>query len=201
MKSYSETKKEADRNIKARRKEKERYIINMNVKDDSAFLSVYSENETPVISSDVADFIESSATPVRPGDDLVLKIKSNSIDDEEKQIYDRAIREYYFERYAKNRRELLRNYIISALFFAFGVLILLFSAFLAYKDASSIWLEVVDIAAWVFLWEAVYIAFLESRKLKLDNVKYISYMAMDIVYESIDNPNSQRTLYDEKKTF
>ena len=186
MKSYRETKKEADRNIRARRKEKERYVINMNVKDDSAFLSVYSENETPVISSDVADFIESSATPVRPGDDLVLKIKSNSIDDEEKKIYDRAIREYYFERYAKNRRELLRSYVISALLFAFGLLILVFSAFLAYKDASSIWLEVVDVAAWVFLWEAVYIAFLESRKLKLENVKYVSYMAMDIVYESID---------------
>ena len=32
----------------------------------------------------------------------------------------------------------------------FGVLILAFSAFLADKDASSIWLEVVDVAAWVF---------------------------------------------------
>ena len=38
-----------------------------------------------------------------------------------------------------------------------------------------------------FLWEAVYIAFLESRKLRLENVRYVAYMAMDIVYENIDS--------------
>lgn len=186
MTVYKETKKEADRKLRERRKERERYVISMNVKDDGGFLSEYSENETPIISADVADFIESSTVRVRPGDVLTLKIKSNAIDVDEKQLYDRAIREYYFEKYARNRCELVRNYVISALLFAFGVLVLLFSAFLAYKDASSIWLEVVDIAAWVFLWEAVYIAFLESRKLKIENVKYISYMSMDIVYENID---------------
>ena len=37
-----------------------RIIVDMNVKDDTDFLSVFSANDTPVISSEVAEFLENS---------------------------------------------------------------------------------------------------------------------------------------------
>ncbi len=42
------------------RDEQGRIIINMTVKDDSEFLSRFSERSTPVISSEVAEFLENS---------------------------------------------------------------------------------------------------------------------------------------------
>lgn len=45
---------------KDQRDSENRVIINMTVKDDSDFLSVFSFSDIPVISSEVAEFIENN---------------------------------------------------------------------------------------------------------------------------------------------
>ena len=98
-----------------------RIIVNMNVKDDTDFLSVFSANDTPVISSEVAEFIENTTHSIRPDEQLSLYIKSDCIDKTEQKIYSTAIKEYYTERYRANERELkihnliVRSYVIFTL--------------------------------------------------------------------------------------
>jgi preprotein translocase subunit SecF len=136
-----------------------------------------------VISGEVAEFIEASTQTVKPREPLTLKIKSHCIDDGEKEIYRRAIRAYYTQKYISSRRELAQNRTIAILLALAGILVLALAFFVEYRHGSLIWAEVIDIVAWVFLWEAVDIAFLETRKLKLDRQKYIAYVMMNVEFE------------------
>ena len=184
---YRQTEKELNAYASSKSKKTSKHVICMNVKDDSNFLSFFSENETPVISQEVADFIETSTNTLNPRDQLTLKIKSSCIDENEKVLYRKAIKEYYAEKYAATRQELKKNYFIAYSLALIGIFVLALAVFLEYRRESLIWSEVIDIVAWVFLWEAVDISFLQTRKLKMDRRRYISFAAMDIEFEDLRN--------------
>lgn len=183
--TYKETERALDRACRCASKRAEAQVIRMNVSDDTNFLSVFSEDDTPVISGEVAEFIEASTQTVKPCEPLTLKIKSNCIDDEEKEIYRRAIRAYYTQKYIASQGELAKNRTIAILLALAGILVLALAFFVEYRHGSLIWAEVIDIVAWVFLWEATDLYFLASRKLKHDRRKYIAYVNMAVEFEDI----------------
>ena len=158
-----------------------RVIVNMNVKDDTDFLSPFSPRAHPVISTEVAEFIENSAYSLHISDPLTLRIYSDCIDDQERNDYREAIKEYYADKYFANQKELKRNGIIILLLTIVGIITLA----LAFQIDSNIWSEVVDIAAWVFLWEAVDIGTFKSRELRLKRKRYLAYMSMKVEYYPI----------------
>ena len=164
------------------RDEEDRIIINMHVKDDTDFLSVFSTTEMPVISSEVAEFLENSTQTVRPKEQLTLRIKSDCIDETEKAVYPKAIKEYYTERYHANESELKRDNFIAFCLAVLGILVLAFAVFLDYRIGSVIWAEVVDIAAWVFLWEAVDIKFFKTRELTLRQKRHLAFISMKVEF-------------------
>ncbi|MBQ8350960.1 MAG: hypothetical protein IJY20_02810 [Clostridia bacterium] len=167
--------------MKKEHSQEECTIIRMMVKNDDDFLSVFSAGETPVISTDVAEFIESNTISLPPSAPLKLHIHSNCIDEKEKIEYSKAIREYYAERYRANEQERKHNRRVVLLLALVGVLILSLALFL---DGNNhfLWGEVIDIAAWVFLWEAVDIGAFRNRVLRINRLRYRSYMMMKIEY-------------------
>lgn len=183
MNKFKETKKSVKEEIskrKLKRDENGRALIEMTVKNDDDFLSPFSENETPVISQDVAEFIESSTNSL-PFDDLTIRIHSDCIDEEEKTVYQKAVKEYYLERYISNEKEIKRNYIIAVIMAFVGVLVLGVSIYLGMNDRMLV-AEVIDIFAWVFLWEAVDISILRNVALRIKRKRYLSYIGMKIEY-------------------
>lgn len=166
-----------------------RVILSMTVRDDSSFLSVYSEGETPVISSEVAEFLEKSTDTLRPDEELSLCIASDCIGEEEKKLYPAAVREYYARRYIANGRELGRNYIIVLLLGLMGVLALTASILYAHLVGNAVWAEVIDIVAWVFLWEAVDIGVLRNHSLRMNKLRYLAFLSMKIEYIPPKNTN------------
>lgn len=169
------------------RDENGRIIVNMNVGDDSNFLSMFSVTANPVISSEVAEFVEFSTRLLPPGADITLRIHSNCIDDQEKKIYTAAIKQFYQEQYIVIAKELRRNNVITMLLALAGIACLGLMFALERFLSSAIWIEVIDIVAWVFLWEAVDIRFFRNRKLKSDKLRYVSFMNMNIEYLGGDN--------------
>lgn len=157
-------------------------VIYMTVKDDSDFLSVFSEGETPVISEGVAAFIESRAEALRPRDGVTLRIYSDCIDGNERDVYARAIREYYTERHIANARDLWRSIVVAATLAVVGMLVLAFSLFLAGRGDSVLLSSVIDIVAWVLLWEAVDVSLFQSHTLRMRRLRYLSYINMKIEY-------------------
>ncbi len=186
-KKLREIAKQANAHMKEREYKKDeegRVIIQMNVKDDKDFLSEFSESETPVISPEVAEFLENSTHAIPAGEPLALHIHSDCIDDEEKVIYESAIKEYYLQKYIANEKEVKRNHILAVSFALFGVLVLISEFIFDYKIGNVVWSEVIDIVAWVLLWEATDIALLETRGLRIKKKRYLAYLSMKIEYIS-----------------
>lgn len=165
-----------------RRNQENRLVVNMTVKDDSNFLSQFSVSDTPVISMDVAEFIENSTHLIPAGELLTLRIHSSCVDEQEQTIYEKAIKEYYAEKYLANERELKNNNRISLLLALAGIIVLALAILLEYGANSVIWAEVIDIVAWVFLWEAVDIRAFINRSLKAKRRRYLAYISMKVEY-------------------
>ncbi|MBQ9792794.1 MAG: hypothetical protein IJW32_03540 [Clostridia bacterium] len=162
-------------------------IINMIVKDDENFLSVFSETDTPVISNEVANFIETSAKAIAPNKNLTLKIKSDCIDNQEKELYRKAIKEYYKEQSVATSRELNKSNLIALFLTIAGIFVLALAFLLEQHMPISFWAELVDIVAWVFLWEAVDVFCFKTRMMRLQIKKYMSFISMKIEYLSLKN--------------
>lgn len=166
------------------RDEEGRTVLKMHVKDDTDFLSVFSAQDTPVISTQVAEFLENTTHGIRPDEPLSLHICSSCIEREEQGLYRTAIHQYYAERYLANARELRHQHIFAWALALIGVLVLTLTVYLQYRHSSVIWAEVVDIVAWVFLWEAVDIRCFRTRELVMQRRRYAAFMNMTVHYES-----------------
>ena len=176
---------EADRQMKTRAYQRDgegRIILHMTVEDDSGFLSVFSSNQTPVISGEVAEFLEHSTDAVPPREALTLRIRSGCIDDGEQILYREAIKEYYTQKYLTAQRELRRNFFIVLALALLGVGTLVIRFLYELWQGNTLWAEVIDIAAWVFLWESIDVGFFSNRALRVQRMRYLALMDMKIEY-------------------
>ena len=169
--------------IESKRREKDengRAVINMTVKNDDSFLSAFSTTDAPVISSEVAEFLENNIENVPPTEKLALCIHSSCIDSEEENLYRKGIKEYYSEKYISNEQKLKHNKMLVSLFGFVGVLILALAVYIGYHYDSPVWTEVIDIVAWVFVWEAVDIGAFQNRTLRVNRMRYQKLAEMDV---------------------
>ncbi|MBR5311958.1 MAG: hypothetical protein IKU40_03640 [Clostridia bacterium] len=156
----------------------DRIIIPLTVTDDSDFLSVFSEYGTPHICADVADYLAEKTDYLPPTERLHLQIRSNCITQEEQEIYRVAIREYYMNQYIRNRRERIRNTVLSAVLAAAGLLLLVLTGFLDERFGMPIWTEAADIAAWVFVWEAVDVSVFRNYSVRIESMRSVNGIDM-----------------------
>lgn len=161
--------------------EENRIIIKMNVNDDSGFISEFSSSDIPVISPSVADFLENSTRSVLPKEQLALHVKSDCIDEKEKELYPKAIKEYYVQHLISTKKELRANNLI-ALFLAVAGIFVLTIALLLNYFIGVVWAEVIDIVAWVLLWEAVDIKFFKTRELSLKIKRYLAFTNIKVKF-------------------
>lgn len=200
---FRERKKEADRQMKARKYKRDdsgRVIIQMNVKDDANFLSEFSESATPVISTEVAEFIENETNAVPPNEDFTLQVYNDCIDDREEKVYSAAIKEYYMQKYIANEREIKRNRFAVLLLGIAGILVLAAELIFDYRVGNALWSSVIDIVAWVLLWEAVDIGVLEARVTEIKRKRFLAYLSMKTEYIPTKKPlkSVSETLSDEQ---
>ena len=200
---FRERKKEADRQMKARKYKRDdsgRVIIQMNVKDDANSLSEFSESATPVISPEVAEFIENETSAVPPNEDFTLQVYNDCIDDREEKVYSAAIKEYYMQKYIANEREIKRNRFAVLLLGIAGILVLAAELIFDYRVGNALWSSVIDIVAWVLLWEAVDIGVLEARVTAIKRKRCLAYLSMKTEYIPTKKPlkSVSDTLSDEQ---
>ena len=165
IRSIKELKRELDARVRAEKHELDeegRAIIEVTVRRDVDFLSDYSV-EKPMISSAFSDFLREQSEAFPPREPICLKIYSNCIDEHEQSVYGAALKEYAMRNYKKHALELKKNAFISAILMAVGVLGLAAVVLLSLFVDNAVIAEVLDIFAWVFVWEAVDLFFLERR--------------------------------------
>jgi hypothetical protein len=175
---------------KLQNNEKCNTVIDMTVKNDDDFLSVFSSGEAPVISSAVADFLENSVENMYPTQKVELHIHSDCIDSLEEEVYRKAIHKYYDEKYEYNRKRLWYNKMLTLILGGIGVIILAIAVYLGYHFNNPVWAEVIDIVAWVFVWEAVDIGVFQNHSLRINRRRYLVLSTANVVYLPIEPKKS-----------
>lgn len=160
-----------------------RIIINMNIDNDDDFLDKFSKSDYPIVNSDIYEYINKYTSSFKPNEKYILRIHSNCIDDVEKDIYSKAIKNYYIAKYLNNNVNLKRNRIISLILGIIGGLILGLVIFLEYNQKSEFWMRIFDIVSWVFIWEAVDILFFKCNELKIEKLRTLNFIDMKIEYK------------------
>lgn len=156
--------------------------INMTVTDTSNFLSPYSQEGKPVISSEVADFLENCAKEFHPKDSIRLNITCPNITEKEKSVFNRAIINYFYNKLCDLIRTKKRKNLFGILCSSIGILALAFMFIGDSLNFNNIVIEYIDIFAWVFIWEAVDILFVERSLYRLKISQLLSIINMPINY-------------------
>lgn len=157
-------------------------IINLTVRDDSQILSPYSQPNKPVISEELADYLENQSKAFRPKAALSINVYSDCIDDDEKKVYDKAIRNYFSLKLTEAERDAKRKTAISLVFTAIGVFALVLTLILTAKGLGDVIAECLDIFAWVFLWEAVDQYFIERKTILFKRKRYETFVLSKISF-------------------
>lgn len=165
----------------------ENCVIEMVVKNDDNFLSTFSNSITPVISEEVATFLENRVENIHSKNKINLKICSDCIDNEEQKLYDVAVKQYYQEKYISSKSEIKKYNLISLILVFFGLLVLSASIFIEYYFNRLLWAEAIDIVAWVLLWEATDIFIFKIASLRRKTNKYLMLYCMNIEYYNLNN--------------
>jgi len=161
--------------------EKGRGVIRMTVRDESEFLSPYALSGMPDLNSEVADFLEGAAMNLRPEEEIVVEV-SGSVSDEKKSEYRAAIRNHYRAGVREADRKLSENARMSFVFALIAAVVLSVYVALEIKFDNFVVLQLVDITAWVFMWEAVDLIFLERKILKSELIRSASLYSSEIVF-------------------
>lgn len=159
-----------------------RTVIPMTVRDDSDFLSPFSEGAAPLISADVAEYLEEKTEDLPRRSELTLRIRSSCIDPAEQEAYRLGVREFYLIRYLSVRRELRRNLLLAFTLAAAGMFLLLTAHLIDTHLGFPYWTELTDIVAWVFVWEAVDVLVFGSHDLRTQKLRCLSFMDMKIEF-------------------
>lgn len=144
-----------------------RRVIHMHVSDDSNFLSPFSVNENPVISAETAEFLNHNIKHNLTDSGVHLVIESDCINQKEEIVYQNAIENYYRIEFKEVWKELRKNAIVSLIMTLFSALVFAVAIVLEQTtNANGVILNMIDVFAWVFLWEAVDLFFLERPQLR-----------------------------------
>jgi len=183
--SLINVRKDVEAKIKTREyrnDENDRVVIPITVQDDTDFLSVFGENENPLISTDVAEYLEEKTVGLPVNKQWNLQIFSNCIDPDEQEAYRKGIREYYLVQYIANKKELHRNTMVSVILLAVGMIALLFTLMIDTVYGNLFWAEIVDIVAWVFVWESVDVSVFRNHELRVKRIQCLKFMEMSMEF-------------------
>lgn len=154
-------------------------LINININDNSNILSSFSNNK-PLISNDLSEYINKETTSINLKKGLHINIKSKEINENKKTLYRQAIINFYENDLINSYRKNKRMNIISLIFLILGIIVLSISLIVSNNNNHILASQIYDIIAWVFVWEATDIFFLQKPE-----INYKAKRAFEIINSEI----------------
>lgn len=166
--------------------EENKCVIRMHVTDDGNFLSPFSVEGYPVIGGETAEFLNHNYKRHLTDNNLRLVIASDVIDENEQIVYADAIRNYYQTEYRETKRDLHKKFIQSVIMTLIAAIVFAVAITLgAATNTGDVILSMLDVLAWVFMWEAVDIFFLQRPILKKQQRKNTEFINAEIIFTEI----------------
>ena len=158
-----------------------RPVVRINITDADSLLSVYNDDGMQIISEDTAEFINNITKPIPPKQDIHLKISCENYTKDKEEIYKSAITNYYINEFAHRDVKIKHNLINSIWLLIIGVVLftLLYVMGKWWNVPDVIYL-LVEVACWVFVWEAV-----DNLWIRRHEIKLIQYKELQIIFAEI----------------
>lgn len=152
-------------------------VINIKAERQEQIFSQYNYDSNEKLNPELHEFIVDKARFVPAPKDIRIRLYTGtSINEKEVEM---AIRNDSKKEYIETKKESRRNLIFSAIMLIVGCLFLALMVLLhSYFD--SIYLEVIDILAWVFVWEAADSFFLQRMEIKHKMRTYLKLYSAEI---------------------
>lgn len=165
---------------------KGRAVIKVNVIEGENILSSYNDDGQEIISSEMAGFVDNLVKSVPDEKDIVLQIKCKDLDKEKEKVYKKAIVNYYMNEFADNDAKLKNNAVISLVLFVIGLLG--FAGLYLWRLFGGYWLiaDILEVTAWVFLWETVDVFFLRRGAIRHKQKRNIKIIYAEIQVLAIE---------------
>lgn len=160
-------------------------VLEICVADDGEFLSPYSPNGAPLISGETAEFIDHNVKRLNPSEKIEVLIKSDCISENEQPVYQDAIKNYYHAEFLQAASGLKRNTVLTVCMTITAALIFALAVVLDKFGVDSVILNMIDVVAWVFMWEAADIFFFRRSELKLKRLISFNIIRSKITFESL----------------
>ncbi len=157
-------------------------VINVTVNNDDGFLSPFCNENKPTLSAETASFLEHDLKNVKPKERVKIVIKSRVIDGEEKKIYSQAVKNYYLTKAQDVRTELKRNAVLSLIMLFIGIVIFSAIIILTAINQNALVLNVLDVVAWVFIWEAVDLFAFKRAELNSEQLLNLKLLNTEITF-------------------
>ena len=159
-----------------------KFIIDMMILDDESFISPFC-GRAPIISSDVATYLDNSIKTVPPKAKVTLHISSEVIAKDKEEVHVQSIRNYYQNERKQLIRELLSNKLASLTMFIIGLIVIAIMIAFSFLDFGEIWITILEIIGWVFVWEAVDKFVFERNKLKKDLLRANQLINAEVIFK------------------
>ena len=137
--------------------------------------NIYDEYSTDSeLNPEIFEFVEKVFRLVKKKANLEIDITYPSeMSEEEKDKIERLFKSHYAINIVKSDDEIKRHNIVSILLLIFGVLIYGAYGLLEYFKVDFIFRGVIEIASWVFIWEAVDMFFLSNFSSRIERIKNV----------------------------
>ena len=185
IKQFKKLSEEIKNLSREREKELGGNVLEICVADDGDFLSPYSPTGSPLISGEIAEFIDHNVKRLDPSEKMKIVIKSDCISDDEKPVYENAVKNYYHAEFLQAARGLKRNTVLTVAMTITAAIIFALAVVLDKLSVDSVILNMIDVVAWVFMWEAADIFFFRRNELKLNRIRAFNVIRSEIIFEKL----------------
>lgn len=138
-------------------------VINVKIENKEQLFLSYSYSGDK-LNSEFSEYVYDKAKNVPIGEPV--KIKIHTADDLNADEVDKAIKSHYRSEYMQSKKAIKRLLIIAAIMTVLGVIALSALILINHFTDNLYLTSIVEIAAWVFIWEAVDIFFLQRPTVK-----------------------------------
>lgn len=137
--------------------------------------NIYDEYSTDSeLNPTIFEFADKVFRLVKKKADLEIDITfPSSMKDEEKEKIEKLFKSHYAINIVKSNEEIKRHNIVSIILLIFGIIVYGAYGLLEYFKMDFIFQGVIEIASWVFIWEAVDMFFLSNFGSRLERMKNI----------------------------
>ena len=137
--------------------------------------NIYDEYSTDSeLNPTVFEFVDKVFRLVKKKADLEIDITfPSAMKDEEKDKIEKLFKSHYAINIVKSNEEIKRHNIVSIILLFFGIIVYGAYGLLEYFKMDFIFQGVIEIASWVFIWEAVDMFFLSNFGSRLERMKNI----------------------------